>query len=152
MTIPWGDVSSAFFSTGIPDIEVYLATPRAAIQAVRWSRPLTGALRNRRVRTALDHAVERWVKGGGPTARDAGHASIWGRVENTAGQSVEGTVETLETTQLTAYTAIDIAVRVHAGDVPPGFATPARAFGPEYLAGVPGTQLSVGPLRERDFS
>ena len=27
MTIPWGDVSTAFYSTGIPNIEVYMATP-----------------------------------------------------------------------------------------------------------------------------
>ena len=25
MTIPWGDVSTAYHSTGIPDIEVYMA-------------------------------------------------------------------------------------------------------------------------------
>ena len=27
MTIPWGDVSTAYHSTGIPDIEVYMAAP-----------------------------------------------------------------------------------------------------------------------------
>ena len=27
MTIPWGDVSTAYHSTGIPNIRVYSATP-----------------------------------------------------------------------------------------------------------------------------
>jgi len=30
MTIPWGDVSTAYYSTGIPDVEVYTAAPAAA--------------------------------------------------------------------------------------------------------------------------
>ena len=33
MTIPWGDVSTAFRSTGIPNIEVYMAVPPSAISA-----------------------------------------------------------------------------------------------------------------------
>jgi short subunit dehydrogenase-like uncharacterized protein len=147
MTIPWGDLSSAFFSTGIPDIEVYLAAPRPVIRALRASRSLVGLLGNRRVREALDYAIGKWVEGGTATTRGSGRSSIWGRAEDTADQSVEGIVETLETTTLTAFTAVDIAQRVQAGKVSPGFATPSRAFGPEYLDGLPGTRMVVGPVR-----
>jgi short subunit dehydrogenase-like uncharacterized protein len=146
MTIPWGDLSSAFFSTGIPDIEVYLATPWPVIRMLRWCRPLMGALRNRRLRGALDAAIDRWVKGATAAGRAAGRSSIWGRAEDDDGRSVEGTVESVETTTLTAHTAVDIAVRIHAGEVTPGFATPAMAFGPEYIVGMAGTRMEVGAV------
>ena len=35
MTIPWGDVSTAWYSTGIPNIEVYMAAPLATRNAMR---------------------------------------------------------------------------------------------------------------------
>ena len=35
MAVPWGDVSTAYHSTGIPDIEVYLAAPRS-LMAAAW--------------------------------------------------------------------------------------------------------------------
>jgi short subunit dehydrogenase-like uncharacterized protein len=28
MTVPWGDVSTAYYTTGIPNIEVYMASSR----------------------------------------------------------------------------------------------------------------------------
>jgi len=37
MTIPWGDLSTAFRSTGIPNIEVYMAVPPSAISAAKRS-------------------------------------------------------------------------------------------------------------------
>ena len=38
MTIPWGDVSSAYYTTRIDNIEVYTAVPRATIAAIRLLR------------------------------------------------------------------------------------------------------------------
>ena len=46
VTIPWGDVSTAFYSTGIPNIEVYAAFPPSTQRAMRLSRyfaPLLGS-------------------------------------------------------------------------------------------------------------
>src|SRR6185437_4045090 len=38
VTLPWGDVSTAFHSTGIPNIEVYTAAPRSAVRGMMASR------------------------------------------------------------------------------------------------------------------
>jgi short subunit dehydrogenase-like uncharacterized protein len=43
IAIPWGDLATAWFSTGIPNIETYAVVPRAAAIASRafnWVRPL----------------------------------------------------------------------------------------------------------------
>ena len=45
MTIPWGDVYTAYLSTGIPNVEVYMAVPPATIKRLRRLRllgPLLG--------------------------------------------------------------------------------------------------------------
>ena len=38
MTIPWGDVATALFSTGIPNIEFYMAAPWGTRLLARLSR------------------------------------------------------------------------------------------------------------------
>src|SRR5262245_37507221 len=44
MTIPWGDVSTAWYTTGIPDIEVYLAAPWKTRLFARMTRLFGWAL------------------------------------------------------------------------------------------------------------
>jgi hypothetical protein len=46
-TIPWGDVSTAWHSTGIPNIEVYAAIPEAMRRTMWLARTLRSALRPR---------------------------------------------------------------------------------------------------------
>src|SRR5260370_26240597 len=43
MSIPWGDVATAFRSTGIPDITVFMAARPALVRSAEFSR-FTGAL------------------------------------------------------------------------------------------------------------
>ena len=42
VTIPWGDVATAFYSTGIPNIEVYTVLPESNLQMLRLTRYLAG--------------------------------------------------------------------------------------------------------------
>ena len=45
VTIPWGDVFTAFISTGVPDIEVYISMPPATIawlRRLRWMQSFLG--------------------------------------------------------------------------------------------------------------
>ncbi len=66
ITIPWGDVASAYYSTGIPNIEVYMAASfgvRVAVKASRYlgwalaSRPVQGILK-KRIRNGLPGPTE----------------------------------------------------------------------------------------------
>src|SRR5260370_15699112 len=43
VAIPWGDLATAYVSTGIPNIETYASMPPAAViasPALNWARPL----------------------------------------------------------------------------------------------------------------
>jgi short subunit dehydrogenase-like uncharacterized protein len=62
VTIPWGDVATAFHSTAIPNIEVFAGLPPSALRLIKASRYLGGLLRAGPVQRFL----ERRVPAGGP--------------------------------------------------------------------------------------
>ena len=72
ITIPWGDVSTAYHSTGIPNIEVYMAAPLGRRLAARASRYLGWLLGSRAVQAipqAADSRRPAGTDGGGSGAR-----------------------------------------------------------------------------------
>ena len=63
VSIGWGDVSTAYYSTGIPNIETYFALPESAINLMRFMRMAGPLLYNRPMKTILKSLVNMFVKG-----------------------------------------------------------------------------------------
>jgi short subunit dehydrogenase-like uncharacterized protein len=146
MTIPWGDVSTAYHTTGIPNIRVYTGTPPAQIRRLRRLRfllPLTGL---GPVKRFLAGRVDKREPGPGPEAREKGRTYLWGEVRDAAGATVTATLETPEAYAFTAVSAVSAVERVLAGKVPAGAWTPSRALGADFVAGLPG--VVVGEVRK----
>jgi short subunit dehydrogenase-like uncharacterized protein len=142
VTIPWGDVSTAYRSTGIPDIEVYLAMSPRKIASLRRSRLFAPLLGLPPVQALLKSRAAA-VAGPNEAERTRTRSLVWGRATRPDGASVEGTVETLEGYALTAETSVRAARRLLAGDGTPGVHTPSRAFGSRFVEEVAGTQVVV---------
>ena len=141
MTAPWGDVSSAFYTTGIPNIRVYASTTPRQIRLLRrcrWVLPLTKAAPIQWLGRRL---IERKIKGPNETMRANGIAEIWGRVTDGDGRIAEATLVTPEGYSLTSQTAIEIMRRTLAGEVDAGFSTPAKAFGGNFIEKFAGVRL-----------
>lgn len=143
VSIPWGDVSTAYRSTGIPDIVVYTAMPPRTITALRLARWVAPVLALGPVRRRLLARVERTVTGPSAERRDASRMQLWGRVGDETGRQAEGTLVTPEGYTLTAQAAVECMARVLAGGVTAGTHTPATAFGPGLLDALPGCDLRV---------
>ncbi|HTS02759.1 MAG TPA: saccharopine dehydrogenase NADP-binding domain-containing protein [Thermoanaerobaculia bacterium] len=142
MTIPWGDLATAFRSTGIPDIEVYMAVSPSAVASARRTRRLAPLLGLGPVQSFLKARAEKTVRGPTAEERERERSYLWGRV--TRGETaVTGTLETLEGYALTAETAVAIARRVLGGEVPPGVHTPSQAFGARFIGTIRGSKLVV---------
>jgi short subunit dehydrogenase-like uncharacterized protein len=148
VTIPWGDVSTAFHSTGIPDIEVYAAVPRRLVRVLRAIRHFGWLFRQRPVR-----AVQKRLLRAHPPGPDAGELAngesrVWGRVEDADGNTLTAALQGPNAYLVTAHAALIVLKRVLNGDVYPGFQTPARAYGADLVMEVPGTRrFDIGTVR-----
>jgi short subunit dehydrogenase-like uncharacterized protein len=143
-SISWGDVSTAYHSTGIPSIVVYTAIPRRQIRLLKLAPLLAPISRIGAVRRFIVRRIERGTAGPGEHARATGTTQLWGRVADAAGRSVEGTLVTPEAYRLTADTAVESMRRVMTGNVAPGFHTPSSAFGSGFISEFEGCNLRLG--------
>ncbi|MBI3932539.1 MAG: saccharopine dehydrogenase NADP-binding domain-containing protein [Acidobacteria bacterium] len=133
ITIPWGDVATAFHSTGIPDVEVYLAAPRSLRWGLRIARPFAPLLAAGAVQSFLKGRIKAGPRGPSVEERARTRSYLWGEVEDDAGGRAVSRLETPEGYALTARTALAIAETALRGEVTPGFQTPSRAYGPDFI-------------------
>jgi len=133
ITIPWGDVSSAFHTTGIPNICVFAATPAKQIRSLRRWRWLLPITRFAPIRWLGLQWITRHMRAPSNSGQAKRHAEIWGRVADSEGRIAEATLVTPDGYTLTVQTALEIVRRTIAGEVNPGFSTPAKAFGCEFI-------------------
>jgi short subunit dehydrogenase-like uncharacterized protein len=138
VTIPWGDVSTAYHSTGIPNIRVYSGAPPAMIRRMKRLAPLLPLAGWAPVKRFAQRWVERRVTGPTPEQRETGRVYLWGEVRNAAGRTATATLETPEAYRFTAVSAVAAAERVLAGKVQPGAWTPSKAFGADFVTELPG--------------
>lgn len=140
VTIPWGDVSTAFHSTGIGDIEVYSAASRGQLRLMRLSRCFAWALRSSLVQNFLKRRIQAGPPGPSDEERARGRTDLWGEVEDEQGRRLVSRLRGPEGYTFTMLTALAVTARVLAGDAPPGFQTPSLAYGPDFVLEVPGVQ------------
>lgn len=137
VTIPWGDVSTAWHSTGIPDIMVYTVVPRSTARAMRLSRYLAPLLSTGPVQRLMRRAIDRRPAGPNEAQRERTVSRLWGEVIDATGATKRSRLIAPEGYSLTALTAVAAAERALAGGVLPGFQTPSRAFGADFILGFP---------------
>jgi len=139
MTIPWGDISTAWRSTNIPDITVYTAVPRSTVRTMRLTRPLLPLLGLAPFQRFLKSRIN--ARAPGPSAeRRAGAVSrLWGEVRDASGNVASARLVAPDGYSLTAMTAVGAAKKVLAGGVPTGAQTPAMAFGADFILEFPRT-------------
>jgi short subunit dehydrogenase-like uncharacterized protein len=140
IAIPWGDVFTAHVTTGIPNIEVYMAAPARVRVGLRLTRLLGPVLRTGAVQRLLQSRVQAGPAGPSAEERRQRNSLLWGEARDARGTIVVSRMETPEGYELTRLTAVAIAERVLAGEVQPGFQTPARAFGKDFVLGFPGVR------------
>ncbi len=143
MTIPWGDVYTAYLSTGIPNIEVYMALPPAAIaRAQRW-RALAPLLRLAPLKALLKSRVRATIAGPDDARRAATGCHIWGEARNAEGRTVTLEIDTPNGYDLTVTAALGIAAHVLAAKPAGGYYTPTQLLGPDYVYTLPGVRRSA---------
>jgi short subunit dehydrogenase-like uncharacterized protein len=138
MPIPWGDLATAYRSTGIPNITTYMAFPPGIIRLSRWTAPVFKLLKAGFIREVAMRLVEASITGPDAAARESGRSYFWAQVSNNEGQSTEAWMSAVEGYTLTARAGIRAVERVLA-ERPRGAFTPAQAFGADFALEIEGT-------------
>jgi short subunit dehydrogenase-like uncharacterized protein len=137
-TIPWGDVATAFYSTGIPNIEVFAAIPSSMRMMMKASRPLGPLLASAPVQRFLKNRIKAQPAGPSDAERKRGASFVWGEVSDTEGRQKRSLLRGPEGYTMTALTALAIVERVLAGVAPAGFQTPSLAYGADFILSIEG--------------
>ncbi|GAB4197303.1 MAG: saccharopine dehydrogenase NADP-binding domain-containing protein [Wenzhouxiangellaceae bacterium] len=153
VTIPWGDVYTAFVSTAIPNIKVYTTVPPSSVsklRRLRWLRPL---LALRPVQRLLQSRVGAKVRGPNADKRQRSRCQIWGQVRSADGKVVSAELETPNGYELTVSASLGIVAHLltaaESGDRPSGgYYTPSMLMGPDYITSLPGVRWVKQPTAE----
>lgn len=144
----WGDLASAWRSTGIPGITCYMAASRRTARLLPSVLPVARtALALRPLRRLAQGWARRVARGPDEELRTKGRTRIWGRATGEDGRTTELVLETMEAYRLTAVAGIraaeEVLERTGPGVSEPiaGALTPSLAFGGEWVLGLPYTAL-----------
>ncbi len=140
--ISWGDVATAYYSTGIPNIEMFIGATPAQKTLLQPPRLLKWVLERRSVQATVKVIIRRRIKGPTEADRQRDEMLLWGEVSNATGQRRIMRMRTPEGYATTTETALAAVNALLSGHLAPGVYTPSLAFGPEFVLGIAGVSLT----------
>jgi short subunit dehydrogenase-like uncharacterized protein len=143
VTIPWGDVFTAYISTGVPDIEVYMAAPPSSILRMKRLRLLRPLLAMQWVQNMMKRRIERSITGPEPGERQNTQMHLYGEVSSADGRSASATMTTPDGYDVTVMASLGIVDYLLEHDVEGGFYTPSLLMGSDYATRLPGVSLKI---------
>ncbi|MEY4553175.1 MAG: hypothetical protein RL099_1503 [Bacteroidota bacterium] len=139
MSIPWGDISTAYHTTHIPNIEAYRGVSKNTYLAWKFQFLFNPILKKKIIRKQLQAYVDKKIIGPTESQNQNGQSLIWGKATNAHGKSVEARLETAEGYKLTAEASLLIVKKILATKNVAGYQTPAGMFGYKLILEIPGT-------------
>jgi len=141
MSIPWGDISTAYTTTGIPNIETYTGMPPKIFRLLKFQSLFNWLLRTSFVRQRRLNKIRLGSPGPSDEQRARAKTLVWGEVRNAKGETLEARLKVPEGYTLTAITSLLITRKLLQGNFKPGYQTPAGCYGEQLILEVPGVEF-----------
>lgn len=139
VSIPWGDVATAYYSTGIPNIAVYMPLPKHYIRLFKLLNYLRFLVNLSLVQRLLKQGVSHRS---GPSVEERARTKtlLWGEVSNRYGEVRQASLTVGNAYEVTAHSALGIVKRLlsEQGTLG-GFYTPSQLMGSGYITTLPGS-------------
>lgn len=140
MTIPWGDVSTAWHTTGIDDIEVFIPASPKLIKRMKRLDRVRPVLGFKPVQALLKARIGRTVTGPDAATRERQPTHVWGEARNAAGETRVARVKTANGYTVTIHASLAVVAHLFAQpDVAGGSYTPSRLVGKDLVERLPGS-------------
>lgn len=139
MTIPWGDVSTAWHTTGIANIEVFIPGSAGMIRGARFANLIRPLLGLSFVQRLLKARIGKTVVGPDQEKRADQGTYVWGEVRNARGDCKVARVHTANVYSLTidaALAMVDYLLQMRPNG---GAYTPAQLLGADLVTRLPGS-------------
>ena len=133
VNFPSGDVSTAYYSTGIQNIEFYMVLPRSVLRMAPIIRLIGGLAQNKLIHRLLRKQVMKMSPGPTVEQRQQARVRLWGEAIDDFGRHAVSRLETPNGYDVTVETALRAVERVLRGDFKAGFQTPSMAFGADFI-------------------
>jgi short subunit dehydrogenase-like uncharacterized protein len=136
--VSWGDVATAFHTTGARNITVYFRRTSLLRAADVLGGMFGPVMRSRFGQVGLAAIVRRFPEGPSQAERGRHRATIWSETIDSSGKSFRAMLSTPDAYDFTANCALEISLRISALPAALGLVTPAQAFGADFVVSLPG--------------
>jgi len=143
MTIPWGDVATAYYTTGIPNIESYTGIKPAVYRLLKFQFLFNWLLRTEWLRNFVRKKISHRPAGPSDEMRANAISFVWGEASNEKGEKVQARLSGPEGYTLTAHSTLIIAKKILEGNFKSGYQTPAGCYGADLILEVPGVKREL---------
>ncbi len=140
MTIPWGDISTAYTTTGIPNIEAYTGMAPKVFRILKFQWAFNWLLRTDFVRNIIKKKIKAKPAGPSDEQRQKSSSMVWGEVSNKAGKTVTACISCFDGYTLTAHSSLLISKKILEGNYKSGYHTPAGCYGENLIMEIPNTK------------
>jgi short subunit dehydrogenase-like uncharacterized protein len=148
MSIPWGDVSTAYTTTGIPDIEAYTAISKKIYRVLKWQFLFNWLLRMKFIRKIIKKKIAKRPAGPTDEQRSKAVSIVWGKAVNAKGKTAIARLRCPDGYTLTAHSSLLIAKKILEGNFEPGYQTPAGVYGEKLVFDIPGVKKEILDLKD----
>jgi short subunit dehydrogenase-like uncharacterized protein len=139
VTFPWGDVATAFFSTGIPNIEVYIASSPASLVRLRRLNRIRRLLAIAPVQAVAKRIAGRVNTGPSSERYASGTTYVWGEARNADWSTRTARLTTSDGYRLTVDGVLLAVPALLLGTHRGGYYTPSQLMGPRCVETLPGS-------------
>ncbi|WP_194775120.1 saccharopine dehydrogenase family protein [Pararhodonellum marinum] len=140
MSIPWGDVVTSFYTTGILNITVFTAASKSTFRFLKLQGLFNPILRTKWVKNTIKKYINKKITGPSRESNKNGISLIWGEVSNSQGKKHSLRLQTREGYLLTAKMSVLLIKKVLEKG-PVGFHTPAACFGSDLILEIEGSSF-----------
>ena len=141
MTVPWGDVSTSFYSTGVPNIRVEFSSKETWIFLLRLLRPLAILWDSNWCKSVLRKYIKTMAKGPDQKQLQTQGCDMVAYALRADGSGLRAHLQSVNGYRLTADTALAAIERIESSKLAAGFYTPSKAFGWEFIQNLEGVKL-----------
>ena len=136
--VSWGDVATAFHSTGIENIIVYFRRTKLLRSAAILGKLFGPLFRSRIGQRGLAAIVRSFPEGPSKAERIGHRGTIWAEAIDRSGRSSKASLSTRDPYDFTANSALEISSRISSLPAGLGLVTPSLAFGADFVLSLPG--------------